>query len=211
MKHTPDPLGDFNAAVAHLGPDGLPAYPPRRPWPVLARPAPAGPLWVFGYGSLIWHPGFPFREHVAGRVHGHHRALCVWSWEYRGTPEHPGLVLGLDRGGSCAGVAYRVEDGERGATIAYLLRRELTTPIYRPVWKRVRLADARVVDALTFAVDRDHAQYAGRLEPTRLLEVVNAATGRRGPNADYVRQTVAHLAQLGIPCRRLERVAAALD
>lgn len=205
-------LEAFLAAVEHLGDDGLPGYPPPRPWPVLEDGSGSGDvLWVFGYGSLIWHPGFPFEESCPAHVAGHHRALCVWSWEYRGTLERPGLVLGLDRGGSCAGLAYRVAPAERGATIAYLLRRELTTPIYRPLWKHARLADGRSVRALTFAVDRRHGQYAGRPDFARMLEVVTTAAGRRGANAEYVLSTAQHLRELGIPCQRLERVARALD
>lgn len=171
----------------------------------------ADALWVFGYGSLVWHPGFPFEESCPAHVTGHHRALCVWSWEYRGTLQRPGLVLGLDRGGSCAGLAYHVAPAERGATIAYLLRRELTTPVYRPIWKHARLADGRSVRALTFAVNRRHGQYAGRPDFARLLEVVTTAAGRRGPNAEYVLSTAQHLRELGIPCQRLEQVARALD
>lgn len=208
----PDDLDAFLAAVEHLGDDGLPAYPPPQPWPVLEQPGDGGPcLWVFGYGSLVWHPGFPFEERSPARIAGHHRALCVWSWEYRGTVQRPGLVLGLDRGGSCAGLAYRIACSQREATIAYLLRRELTTPVYRPVWKRARLTDGRQVQVLTFAVDRTHHQYAGRPGFAHLMQVVASASGRRGPNAEYVRNTAEHLRALGIPCQRLERVARALE
>jgi cation transport protein ChaC len=190
--------------MQHLGDDGLPPYPPPRPWP--QAPALESPLWVFGYGSLIWHPGFPWRESCVGRVYGHHRALCVWSWVYRGTVQLPGLVLGLDRGGSCTGVAYRVGDEHRDATVAYLLRRELTTEVYRPETRQVVLDDGRRVNALTFLVDRRRDQYAGCLPPEQVARVVARASGRRGRNTDYVRNTVAHLEELGIPCRRLRRV-----
>lgn len=198
------------AAVAHFGDDGLPAYPPPRPWPIAAGGIADPPLWVFGYGSLIWHPGFPFEEARIARVYGHHRALCVWSWEYRGTAEVPGLVLGLDRGGCCSGVAFRVREADREASVAYLLRRELTTDIYRPVRKRALLDDGRHVSVLTFVVERSNEQYAGRPGEAQLIEVVARARGRRGANAQYVRSTVQHLDELGVPCRRLRRIAHAL-
>ncbi len=210
MKPSDALLRSVLAATEHLTEDGLPPYPPRRPWPELPAPMCRRPLWVFGYGSLIWHPGFPFSEAHIARVHGHHRALCVWSWEYRGTVDTPGLVLGLDHGGSCTGVAFRVPDAERDATVAYLLRRELTTEIYRPLRKPVVLIDGRRVSALTFVVDRSLEQYAGPMPFEELVAVVARARGRRGPNAEYVRNTVAHLEELGIPCRRLHRVAEAL-
>ena len=195
--------------VEHLGEDGLPPYPPARPWP--RAPEAPDPLWVFGYGSLIWHPGFPYLESRAARVHGHHRALCVWSWEYRGTVSAPGLVLGLGSGGSCTGVAFHVPARERDATLAYLLRRELPSDLYRPGIRSVRLHDGRRVRALTFLADPRHPRYAGDLSVERTLQVVSAARGHRGSNADYVRNTVEHLEELGIPCRRLHRLVDALD
>jgi cation transport protein ChaC len=210
VKPSAESLRSVLAAVEHLGDDGLPAYPPRRPWPCPQPGIADAPLWVFGYGSLIWHPGFPFEEARIARVHGHHRALCIWSWEYRGTTEVPGLVLGLDRGGSCTGVAFRVGEAEREATVAYLLRRELTTPIYRPVRKPALLDDGRRVRVLTFVVERGSEQYAGRPGDARTVQVVASARGRRGPNAEYVQSTVQHLDELGIPCRRLRRIARAL-
>jgi cation transport protein ChaC len=211
MKPSSRSLQKLQAALAHLGDDGLPDYPPPRPWPRLAIGAAceAQPLWVFGYGSLIWNPGFPFEESSIATVHGHHRSLCVWSWEYRGTVELPGLVLGLDHGGSCAGIAYRVADAERGAAIAYLLRRELTTDTYRAVHRTVRLAGGGTVRALTFVVDRRDDRYAGRADFEATLEVITRAHGARGANLDYVTETAAHLEQLGIPCRELSRIAAA--
>ena len=211
MKPGAASLRSVLAAVEHLGDDGLPAYPPRQPWPRAAAGIADAPLWVFGYGSLIWHPGFPFEEARIARVHGHHRALCIWSWEYRGTVDLPGLVLGLDRGGSCTGVAFRVRESEREACVAYLLRRELTTDIYRAVRKRALLDDGRCVSALTFVVDRARDQYAGNPAEQRVVDVVAAARGRRGPNAEYVRSTVRHLDELGIPCRRLQRIVRALE
>jgi cation transport protein ChaC len=194
----------------HLGRDGLPPYPPPRPWPEAPGHTREGPLWVFAYGSLIWHPGFPFVESRVGRVHGHHRALCVWSWEYRGTVRYPGLVLGLDRGGSCTGVVFRVAEADREATVAYLMRREVPAAVYRPVRKPVRLEDGRDVAALTFQVDRQQERYAGPLAEGEVLGIVSSARGRRGANADYVFNTADHLERLGIPCARLRRLTRAL-
>src|ERR1700736_3749246 len=98
-----------------------------------------GDLWVFGYGSLMWRPGFDFIEQVPARLIGEHRALCVYSFDHRGTPEKPGLVLGLDRGGACRGIAFRVRDTQRHATIEYLRSREQTTNVYREVMRSVWL------------------------------------------------------------------------
>ena len=122
-------------------------------------------LWVFGYGSLMWRPGFEFIEQVPARLIGEHRALCVYSFDHRGTPEKPGLVLGLDRGGACRGIAFRVAARQREETIAYLRGREQTTNVYREVMRSVWLEnEARQrVSALTYVVDRGHVQYAGRL------------------------------------------------
>src|SRR6266516_7963937 len=122
-------------------------------------------LWVFAYGSLMWRPDFPFAERIEARLVGAHRALCVYSFVHRGTPERPGLVLGLDRGGTCRGIAYRVAAAECARTIAYLRAREQVTSVYRectrPIWLK-REPEQRV-PALCYMVDRGHGQYAGRL------------------------------------------------
>src|SRR6202789_4669355 len=121
-------------------------------------------LWIFGYGSLMWRPGFEFLEQVPARLIGEHRALCVYSFDHRGTPEKPGLVLGLDRGGACRGIAFRVAGARRGEVVDYLRGREKTTHVYREVMRSVWLEnDARErVAALAYVVDRGHVQYAGR-------------------------------------------------
>ena len=164
----------------------------------MASAAAAEPeFWVFGYGSLMWRPGFAFAERQTVRVHGFHRALCIYSHIYRGTPERPGLVLGLDRGGSCLGVAYRVApDGEEDV-LAYLRARELITNVYNEKRLPVRLPDGRLVAALAYVAERSHAQYAGRLSRDCLLALVRQGNGAAGDNADYVRQTYHHLRALG--------------
>src|SRR5207237_5423896 len=151
-----------------------------------------GDLWVFGYGSLMWRPGFEFIEQVPARLIGEHRALCVYSFDHRGTPEKPGLVLGLDRGGACRGIAFRVAARRREATVDYLRGREQTTNVYREVMRSVWLEnEARQrVSALTFVVDRGHVQYAGRLSLTDQLRHVQQGHGQSGANRDYVTATV---------------------
>jgi glutathione-specific gamma-glutamylcyclotransferase len=167
-------------------------------------------LWVFGYGSLMWRPGFSYAERRTATVRGYHRALCVYSHVHRGTPEKPGLVLGLDRGGSCKGIAFRVPAAEAAATIAYLRGREQVTLVYRELYLRARLDDERSVDALSYAVDRRHLQYAGRLDRCELERLVLQGQGVSGDNPNYVRSTHAHLTELGIVDATLEWLAARL-
>jgi cation transport protein ChaC len=161
-------------------------------------------LWVFGYGSLMWRPGFDHVESRPARLVGLHRALCVYSFVHRGTPERPGLVLGLDRGGACKGVAFRVAAAKRAETIAYLRAREQVTAVYRESRRNVTLLghDERRITALTYVVDRGHAQYAGKLTIAQQLHHIRQAHGQSGANPDYVLATVAALESLG--CRDAE-------
>lgn len=168
---------------------------------------PPDDLWVFGYGSLMWRPGFPFAERRHAFLRGYHRALCVISHVHRGTPERPGLVLGLDRGGSCHGVAFRVSPEDAGDTIAYLRQREQVTKVYVERLLRIRLSDARETQALTYVVDRSHAQYAGVLSYDDLLRLVRQGRGVSGANLDYVRSTHEHLAEMGVVDPVLARLA----
>jgi cation transport protein ChaC len=161
----------------------------------------------------MWRPGFPHREAVAAHLAGLHRALCVYSWVHRGTRENPGLVLGLDRGGSCKGIAYRVSGEERERVTAYLRERELVTNVYVETWRQIRLvreSDPPVL-ALTFIADRHHEQYAGKLSREKLLEHVRGRHGRSGPNSEYVINTVRHLRQLAIHDAALEWLASQLE
>jgi cation transport protein ChaC len=166
-------------------------------------------LWVFGYGSLIWRPGFDYLERVPARLIGAHRGLCVFSHVHRGTPERPGLVLGLDLGGACRGIAYRVAAARRGATIGYLRAREQVTLVYRETVRGVTLLTnpERRVSALCYMVDRGHPQYAGRLDLATQLHLVRQGHGQSGANRDYVLATVHALEALGLRDRDLHLLA----
>jgi cation transport protein ChaC len=176
-----------------------------QPWPL----PPDQDFWVFGYGSLMWRPGFEYLERVPARLIGAHRALCVFSHVHRGTPERPGLVLGLDRGGACRGIAYRVAAGRMGETITYLREREQVTMVYREAVRSVWLegASARRVSALCYMVDRGHPQYAGRLSLDEQVHLVRQGHGRSGINRDYVVETVKALEALGYRDRELHLIA----
>jgi cation transport protein ChaC len=158
-----------------------------------------GDFWIFAYGSLMWRPGFDFVERAPARLIGLHRALCVYSFVHRGTPEKPGLVLGLDLGGACRGIAYRVDRERRAETLAYLRAREQVTMVYREVWRPVMLAGdtERRVRALVYAVDRSHPQYAGRLDIEQQLHLVRQGHGHSGANRDYVLATVSEIEAQG--------------
>jgi glutathione-specific gamma-glutamylcyclotransferase len=171
-----------------------------------------GDLWVFGYGSLMWRPGFEFIEQAPARLIGEHRALCVYSFVHRGTPEKPGLVLGLDRGGACRGIAFRVAEKHRAATVNYLREREQVTSVYREVMRSVWLENAarQRVSALAYVVDRGHVQYAGRLSLAEQLRHVHQGHGRSGANRDYVLATVGAIEAEGFRDRPLHQLAAML-
>lgn len=168
-------------------------------------------LWIFGYGSLMWRPGFDWVERVPATLAGYHRALCILSVHHRGTPERPGLVLGLDRGGSCRGIAFRVEYANAAQTLAYLREREQVTSVYLETHHRLRLIDGRSVNGVAYTADRKHAQYARGLTHDSLLEKVRHSVGVSGRNPDYVRATVAELEKLGLHDHTLARLVAAFD
>jgi len=156
-------------------------------------------LWVFAYGSLMWRPGFSYLERVPARLIGLHRALCVFSFVHRGTPERPGLVLGLDRGGVCRGIAYRVAAASRADTLHYLRAREQVTTVYVETTRQIQVEDhaRRRIRALCYLVDRSHVQYAGRLTLAESLHHVRQGHGKSGANRDYVLETVRALEALG--------------
>ena len=161
-------------------------------------------LWVFGYGSLMWRPGFAFVRRCKATLKGWRRSLCVLSHVYRGAPERPGLVLGLDRGGACLGVAFEVDASLKEATIRYLRAREQVTAVYLERTVPVTLETGERVAALTYVADRRHRQYAGRLNREETLKLVREGWGKSGRNADYVTETHDHLAAMGVRDPELE-------
>ncbi|MDP2123353.1 MAG: gamma-glutamylcyclotransferase [Parvibaculum sp.] len=169
-------------------------------------------FWVFGYGSLMWRPGFEHEERQPALLRGYHRSFCVYSHVHRGTPERPGLVFGLDAGGACRGVAFRIAAARAEETRRYLQAREQVTLVYKDVTKRVELAgDGRRVDALCFIVDRAHAQYAGRLPFEDQVRLIAGGAGRSGKNPDYLESTVRHLDEAGVPDAQLSRLWRAVE
>ncbi len=160
---------------------------------------------VFGYGSLMWNPAFHFAERGLATVYGYHRSFCLSTPVGRGTPQHPGLMLGLDRGGSCHGVLYRIEAGCVEEELDILWSREMIAGSYRPVWVNAR-AQGAVHPAIAFAIDRSRRTYTGRLGLDEVARRIATAAGALGRNVDYLEETVAHLDELGIHDRGLHAV-----
>jgi cation transport protein ChaC len=154
--------------------------------------------WVFGYGSLMWRPGFAFVERQAATLHGRRRAFCIYSVHHRGSYERPGLVLGLAPGGAVRGKALRVEEDEWPRTYAYLREREQPTETYVEARRPVRLADGRRVECLVFLSDVHHPQWAGALSVDRQAELIAGASGLSGRNVDYLRDLVGNLREEGV-------------
>lgn len=168
-------------------------------------------LWVFGYGSLMWQPGFPHVEARPARLDGYRRAFCIYSLYYRGTQERPGLVLGLARGGSCEGIAFRVADEDAAAVRAYLHERELIYGVYREAVVSAELTgpgEPQRIDVLTYIAETGHPSYAGTVPLRRQAAIIRAARGRAGSNLGYFAATLRKLGELGIRQRDLERLAA---
>ncbi len=158
------------------------------------------PLWVFGYGSLIWNPEFPVAERAVARLPGFHRSFCMRSIHHRGTESDPGLVLALDEADAsfCDGVAFRVEPGAEADTIAALRERELVSSAYLEAAHAVTLTDGRAVAAVTYVVDRAHVQYCGNLPLEEQAQIIAQAVGGRGPNTEYLWNTESHLREIGL-------------
>jgi glutathione-specific gamma-glutamylcyclotransferase len=167
-------------------------------------------LWIFGYGSLMWQPGFAYAERRIARLDGWHRSFCMKSIHYRGTVEHPGLVLALDRAeaGSCAGVAFGVPNADAPSVLTYLRERELISSAYLETRLPIELTDGRKVDAATFVINRDHSQYAGVLSLEDQAQVIATSHGEKGPNAEYLWNTAAHLTELGLADPQLDWLTA---
>ena len=172
-----------------------------------------GDIWVFGYGSLMWNPGFPYVDARPAHLLGYHRAFCLYSEYYRGTPEHRGLVLGLDSGGSCRGLAFRVDAAEAEASMDYLIKREMLgheVDVYELRWLEVALGDSgKSVQAACFVVNPAHDHYAGALSPEEISQIIIGASGKSGTNCEYLFNTIAHLDRLGItdgPLHEVQRL-----
>jgi glutathione-specific gamma-glutamylcyclotransferase len=168
--------------------------------------------WIFAYGSLMWRPDIRFAERRQALLHGHHRRLCIYSYVHRGSPDKPGLVMGLDRGGACRGIAYRIEAAQWPTTLDYLRAREQVTAVYIESHRPVRLLDGdrRIVTALVYEADRAHLQYAGRLSFEEQVCHVLQGVGVSGRCIDYVKQTLAHLEEMGIRDGALEALGKAV-
>ncbi len=168
----------------------------------------ARPSWVFAYGSLMWNPGFTAPETQAARLHGWHRAFCIYSEHYRGTPKKPGLILGLLPGGSCRGLAHRLPRKNYDAVRRYLWTREIDNDgVYQETIRPIHLADGRTVPALVYLADRAHRQFAGKLPAARAIKLMRQGRGVTGTTLEYVHNTAAHLRDLGIRDAALEKLA----
>ena len=154
-------------------------------------------LWVFAYGSLMWRPAFDFIETHTGLVHGLHRSFCVYSHFHRGNRKRPGLVLGLDKGGSCKGVLYKVSAKSAKSVVKYLIKREMVTNVYLPRWVSVHFNN-KVVRAHTYALSRKHIQYAGKLNANKAAKYIRKSKGVSGSNIEYLINTIKYLEKLNI-------------
>lgn len=166
--------------------------------------------WVFAYGSLIWNPEFDFDASVLGTVFGYHRNFCIRSTKYRGTPSEPGVVLGLAKGGSCVGVAYKLKEDSKHRSLKALYEREMLNEVYCPRMICVTLGDTRKIQALTFTANRTSNAYQN-LDDAQVLARLRSCVGERGPNKDYAVNTFHALKAKGVTDRRLERLTAHLS
>ncbi|MBS0537434.1 MAG: gamma-glutamylcyclotransferase [Proteobacteria bacterium] len=174
----------------------------------LDRYAPGEEAWVFAYGSLMWNPALEFAEASACHVEGWRRSFCFWTPMGRGTPELPGLMLALEAGGDCEGIAYRIAPDKVRSELAILWNREMLSGIYQARWVPTKLRDGRTVTAVTFVVDTNHCQYCGDLPMERAAHHIAFAEGRRGACRDYLANTAAHARSLGIHDSYIEDLVA---
>jgi len=172
----------------------------------------AADLWVFGYGSLLWNPGFAHVETVLATLEGYHRSFCMRSIHHRGSVAEPGLVLALDalEGARCRGMAFRVAPAAHDETLAALRERELISSAYFETILPLSLADGRAIEAVAYVIDPDHEQYCGGLPLAEQAEIIARAVGGRGPNREYLFNTADHLADLGIEDAELSWLARAV-
>ena len=158
----------------------------------------SGDVWVFGYGSLMWRPGFDYEETVPALLRGYHRAFCIYSHHHRGTPDNPGLVLGIAPGGECHGLAFRVAERNWPVAKTYLDARELINNVYIPSDVTVHSANHGVLTAHTYVADLACRHYAGHLTLHEMARIITGAYGRAGTNLAYLENTVTHLDEMGI-------------
>ena len=175
--------------------------------------APHSAFWLFAYGSLMWEPSFPFADQRCAILDGYHRALCVYSWVYRGTEETLGLVFGLEHGGTVEGIAFQIATEHAEDVFAQVYEREMVTAVYTPVWAPCSLTDhqTKTVTALAFVAESSNEQYAGERSEAETLELVRQGHGKAGPCTEYVMNTVNHLRDLGIRDAALERIVSKLE
>jgi len=213
VKLTRDSIldGTFHAAVrATIGPNVRVVTDAERAAQVkaiLARAPRPGSIWIFAFGSLIWNPAFHFVERRTARIHGYHRQFCLWARAGRGSPERPGLMLSLERGGSCSGVAYRLAPRAAATELDVIWRREMFTMAYRPVWTTA-YTPRGPAPAIAFSANRDHERYVPGLDDGAVARYLATGTGAMGRCCDYLFDTVEHLRQLGIRDRWLEALEA---
>jgi cation transport protein ChaC len=169
---------------------------------LLTERKPGEGVWIFGYGSLIWNPAFHFVEQRMVRVHGYHRAYCLWTPLGRGTPEHPGLMLGLENGGSVTGVAFRIDEALVREEMMIIFKRELLSGAYRARWVNAQ-SDEGPVRTVAFVINHTHPRYAGKLEDDLIARTIATACGKIGSCREYLENTVAKLDELGIPDRNM--------
>ena len=172
---------------------------------------PEGDFWVFAYGSLMWNPEFDYLRSETARLEGYHRCLCLWSVEYRGTLEHPGLVMGLDDGGSCLGRAFLISEQVAPQAMANLNEREMITGAYQSGLKPLSLASGETVHGVCLMARHDHAQYAGILDHQHISQIVKVAHGKRGSNREYVLNTARHLREMDMDDRSLDEIVALIE
>jgi cation transport protein ChaC len=175
-------------------------------WRKALADGPPGDPWVFGYGSLIWNPAFHFAETRIARLHGYHRRFSLWTHLGRGSPDNPGMVLGLMPGGSCTGVAFRVRREQAEEEFDIIWRREMLSGAYRPQWVNLR-SGAGPLPAVTFVINPGHPRYAGDVSEERIVRALATAGGPLGRCADYLLNTVEHLGEMGIRDSTLDRLA----
>jgi cation transport protein ChaC len=171
-----------------------------------ARPDAGGDVWLFAYGSLIWNPMIHFTDKRIATVHGYHRRFCLWTHLGRGSVETPGLILGLDHGGACRGLAYRISQAEAEAELLLLWQREMITGAYCPRWVPIVTKEGGRGWAIAFLINRSHARYAGVVSEDRMVAAISCAKGPLGPCAAYLFDTASHLDALGIRDARLLRL-----